>query len=147
VTDVTGSPSVTYAYDAADRRIATSVDGATFVTFGYEPDSGRLSHIQRGGLAFSFDYDNANRRTTLTYPNGVTTEYNYDRDSRLTGLVATGPSAAEVNAVGYRYDAAGNRTRKSTSALVEDYGYAAQHDGAPGAVQQQQRAAERGRKT
>ena len=58
------------------------------------------------------------------YPNGVTTAYTYDNLNRLTNLAATKTSTSTpITNFGYQYDAAGNRTQKSTLDFTEDYGY------------------------
>jgi len=60
----------------------------------------------------------------MSYPNGVATAYTYDNLNRLTNLAATHtPSGTPITNFGYQYDAAGNRTQKSTLDYTEDYGY------------------------
>ena len=113
--------TVAYTYDAAGNRLTVSLDGQLFVSYGYD-DASRLTSITRGANVFGFAYDNANRRTSLTYPNGVVTSYTYDTLSRLTDLTAL-KGANVVTQWGYLYDAAGNRTRKTTTDHQEDYGY------------------------
>ena len=60
----------------------------------------------------------------MSYPNGVATSYGYDNLNRLTNLAATHvPTSTPITNFGYQYDAAGNRTQKSTLDYTEDYGY------------------------
>lgn len=120
---VKNSSTVVYTYDNGGNRLTVSLDGNLFVTYGYD-DASRLTTITRGANVFGFGYDNANRRTTMTYPNGVTTAYVYDELNRLTNLAATHvPTSTPITNFGYQYDAAGNRTQKSTLDYTEDYGY------------------------
>jgi RHS repeat-associated protein len=120
---VKNSSTVAYTYDNGGNRLTVSLDGNLFVTYAYD-DATRLTTITRGGNVFGFGYDNANRRTSMTYPNGVTTAYVYDELNRLTNLAATHvPTSTPITNFGYQYDAAGNRTQKSTLDYTEDYGY------------------------
>jgi YD repeat-containing protein len=120
---VKNASTVAYQYDAGGNRIEVKLDGTVFVTYAYD-DASRLTTITRGANVFGFGYDNANRRTTMTYPNGVTTAYTYDELNRLTNLAATHvPTSTPITNFGYQYDAAGNRTQKSTLDYTEDYGY------------------------
>jgi RHS repeat-associated protein len=85
---VLGQPTITYAYDNADR----------------------LTEITQGTATVTFAYDAANRRTSLTLPNGIVTEYAYDAASRLTGLTYKQGSTV-LGSLTYSYDAAGSRTQ------------------------------------
>ncbi len=120
---VKNASTVAYQYDDGGNRIEVKLDGTVFVTYAYD-DASRLTTITRGTNVFGFGYDNANRRTSMTYPNGVTTAYDYDNLNRLTNLAATHvPTSTPITNFGYTYDAAGNRTQKSTLDYTEDYGY------------------------
>ncbi|HEY7448120.1 MAG TPA: RHS repeat-associated core domain-containing protein, partial [Vicinamibacterales bacterium] len=77
--------SVSYTYDAADRRATMTVGGQSQVTYGYD-SADRLTSITQGSASVGFTYDSADRRTLLTLPNGVTVESAYDAASQLTNL-------------------------------------------------------------
>jgi RHS repeat-associated protein len=113
--------TVAYTYDLAGNRLSVSLDGQVFVSYGYD-DASRLTSITRGTSSFGFGYDNANRRTSLSYPNGVATSYTYDILSRLTNLSAM-LGQTTITQWGYTYDAAGNRTQKSSTDHTENYSY------------------------
>src|SRR6266536_286605 len=113
--------TVAYTYDGGGNRLSISLDGTLLLGYAYD-DARRLTGITRGSSVFSFGYDDANRRTTLGYPNGITTSYGYDTNSRLTTLGAS-LGATVITSFGYAYDAAGNRTSKTTPDLTESYGY------------------------
>ncbi len=115
--------TVAYQYDDGGNRVEVKLDGTVFVTYAYD-DASRLTSITRGTNIFGFAYDNANRRTSMTYPNGINTAYTYDNLNRLTNLAATKTSTGTpITNFGYQYDAADNRTQKSTLDYTEDYGY------------------------
>lgn len=120
---VKNASTVAYTYDDGGNRLSVSLDGTLFVTYAYD-DASRLTTITRGTNVFGFAYDDANRRTSMSYPNGVDTAYTYDNLNRLTNLAATHTSTGTpITNFGYQYDAAGNRTQKSTLDYTEDYGY------------------------
>jgi len=113
--------TVAYTYDDGGNRLSVSLDGTLLLGYAYD-DASRLTGITRGSSLFSFGYDAANRRTTLGYPNGITTSYAYDMNSRVTTLGAS-LGATVITSFGYGYDAADNRTSKTTPDLTESYGY------------------------
>jgi RHS repeat-associated protein len=113
--------TVAYTYDLGGNRLSVSLDGQVFVSYGYD-DASRLTTITRGSNVFSFGYNNANRRTSLSYPNGIATSYTYDTLSRLTNLTAA-LGQTTITQWGYTYDAAGNRTQKSSTDHAENYTY------------------------
>ena len=77
---------------------------------------------------FTFGYDALGLRTNLTRPNGVNTNYAYDNLSRLLSVSHLAGSSA-LDGATYSYDAAGNRTSKTsllsniTSAFTYDPTY------------------------
>src|SRR6185369_3927524 len=84
---VTGQPSISYAYD----------------------DANRLQTINQGLASVGFAYDDANRRTSMTLPNGVGVEYGYDAASQLTSLRYMN-GVALLGDLTYTYDKNGRRT-------------------------------------
>lgn len=106
--ETTPQGSVSYGYDAANRRTSMSVSNQAQVAYSYD-NANRLTQITQGNSTVSFAYDNANRRTSLTLPNGVIMSYSYDNASQLTGINHT----LGQNSLGdltYTYDLAGRRT-------------------------------------
>ena len=106
--ETTPQGSVSYVYDAANRRTSATVAGQTGVSYSYD-NANRLTQIAQASSTVSFSYDNANRRTSLTLPNGVSMSYSYDNASELTGIsYALGQNS--LGNLSYSYDLAGRRT-------------------------------------
>jgi RHS repeat-associated protein len=108
IEETTPEGTVTYSYDAADRRTAMGVSGQTGVSYSYDA-ADRLTEVAEGTATVTIGYDSANRRTSLTLPNGVVIAYAYDADARLTGLTYT-HGQTTLGTLTYSYDAAGRRT-------------------------------------
>jgi len=108
LSEVTPQGTVSYTYDADERRQTMTVAGQPVVHYTFDPDS-RLTQITQNSLTVAFSYDPAGRRTSLTLPNGVTAGYGYDQASELTTIQYQSPSAALGN-LAYTYDLAGRRT-------------------------------------
>lgn len=89
---VTGQPTITYAYDNANR----------------------LTGITQGPSTITVEYDAAGRRKSLTLPNGVTAEYTYDAASQLTAITYE-KGAVVLGDITYQYDAAGRRAKMGGS--------------------------------
>jgi RHS repeat-associated protein len=70
------SPTVSWAYDAADRMTSRTADGAT-VTFAYDALGNRTSADGPQG-EITTTYDRHNRPLTVTAEDGSTTTYTYD---------------------------------------------------------------------
>ncbi|MGE0452527.1 MAG: RHS repeat-associated core domain-containing protein [Vicinamibacteria bacterium] len=113
--------SAAYTYDAGGNRLSLSLDANPIASYAYD-DLSRIGSITHGMGVFGFGYDLADRRTALSYPNGVVTTYQYDVLSRLT-TISSALGQVVITSHGYAYDAAGNRTRKTTPDFVEDYRY------------------------
>ncbi|NDY43635.1 RHS repeat protein, partial [Dissulfurirhabdus thermomarina] len=88
VTDSAGH-RVSYAYDAAGRRVGLSAPGGREVRYRYDA-AGRLSAVDSFLGAFGFAYDAAGRRTRLSFPNGIETAYSTDAAGRLVGISSSG---------------------------------------------------------
>ena len=106
--ETTPQGSISYAYDAANRRTSMTVAGQTAVDYSHD-NANRLTQIAQGSSTVSFAYDNANRRTSLTLPNGVTMGYSYDNGSELTAINYT-LGQNNLGNLTYAYDLAGRRT-------------------------------------
>jgi RHS repeat-associated protein len=139
--------SVDYAYDALNRlsSVADNRLEAGTTAYAYDANGNLESTTLPNQVRSAYTYDNLNRLTNLSVTRGVTlagyaytlgaagnrlsvTEhtgrsvaYGYDALYRLTSETVGGdPVAAGNGAVGYTYDAVGNRlTRTSTLAGVE----------------------------
>ena len=106
----TGLGTITYQYDALNRRTRMDAPGQASVFYGYDAAS-RLRTITQSPLnPVRIDHDTLGRRTLLTLPNGVSTEYQYDNASRLTALIYRN-ALGLLGDLTYQYDAAGNRIR------------------------------------
>ena len=81
-----GQPTVTYAYDNADR----------------------LTQVIQSSATVALAYEAAGRRTSVTVPNGMATQSAYDSASRLTGLTYS-QGGTTLGTLAYAYDVNGQR--------------------------------------
>lgn len=142
--------SVRYTWDAA-RRLASAVDerpGGGTTTYEYDADGNLISRLFANGVRADHRSDGSGRLAEITFGKGApiaryayalglrdqrlsvaeldgrTVRYIYDAAGRLTGEEITGGAAGTGNgALGYTYDAVGNRLSRSSSVA-----------GVPGAV-------------
>jgi RHS repeat-associated protein len=99
VTYSVGASSVSFAYDADDRKTGMS-DGTGATTYGYDA-AGRLTARTSPQGSVSYGYDAAGRKTSETVNLGTPTTFTYDNAGRmLTSVAANGTT-------GYAYDSAG----------------------------------------
>ncbi|HSN44664.1 MAG TPA: hypothetical protein VLR88_11510, partial [Propionibacteriaceae bacterium] len=124
-----------FEYDLHDRVKKTIYPGGAYETFTYD-SRGRLeTMVDRKGTTTTYAYDDLGRLTGKTFSDATPAfSYTYDPagrmltaangTDRLTNLAATHvPTSTPITNFGYQYDAAGNRTQKSTLDYTEDYGY------------------------
>ncbi|WP_283401515.1 PKD domain-containing protein [Aliiroseovarius halocynthiae] len=103
-------PQVTlsYTYDALDRRttMSDSLGGAT--TYAYDPEDRLTDLTAPWGTVYSFGYDGEGRRTSLTSTSGRASTYGYT-NGLLTALshVQTGVALTELT---YQYGPDGQLT-------------------------------------
>jgi len=107
VSQITKLGTVSYQYDALNRRTRTDIPGRIPVTYSYDAAS-RLTQIVQGTEAVDLAYDTSGRRTRMALPNGVSTEYQYDAASRLTALIYH-RGLSLLGDLTYQYDRASNR--------------------------------------
>jgi len=86
-----------------------------------------LYTVTRAGKTTTYQYDQAGRLASLVYPNGVSCDFTYDHDSRVTRMLWE-KDATLLYHLEYRYDRAGNRTRRMVTkspeaAVIEDFNY------------------------
>lgn len=96
LTSVNQAPlgTISYQYDAADRRTRITYPGGTSLYAGYIYDvAGNITHIRENGATATagnalatYAYDDLGRRTSLTRGNGTVTSYGFDPVSRLQSL-------------------------------------------------------------
>jgi RHS repeat-associated protein len=101
--------TVSYAYDALDRRTLLSTPGAMPISYAYDINS-RPTSVQQGSQTVGLQYDANGRRTSLSLPNSVLTSYQYDAASRLTGLTYQN-GAGLLGTLIYAFDPVGELTR------------------------------------
>jgi RHS repeat-associated protein len=118
--------TVTSQYDNAGNRWSLSLDGQIVATYGYT-DNGLLETMTHGTSVFGFGYDAASRRIAMGYPNNIVTYYNYDTLSRITNVEPVLAGTTTIARSSYVYDAAGNRTSKTSLDYAESYVYDAIH--------------------
>ncbi len=120
-TSARAGTTLEYTYGLRGNLLGFKLNGTVLRGYSYD-DDGRLTTLSSLAGDFLFEYDDASRRSELTHPNGVVTDYEYDDLSRLTSMVAH-QSGVPVASHAYTYDAAGNRTSRTTLDLAESYSY------------------------
>ena len=116
---VGGTGLAGYAYDANGNVVSKTLADGTLASYSYDA-ANRLTTLNHtlGGTSlarFDYGYDNVNRRTFEQRDSGAGDTFSYDAVDQVTGVnynatnPASGPAGA-TNAVGYAYDASGNRT-------------------------------------
>ncbi|MEU8661150.1 LamG-like jellyroll fold domain-containing protein [Actinoplanes philippinensis] len=109
------SGAATFTY-SLDGKPATRADAAG--TTGYTYDSaGRLGTVANPAAALSatFGYNNLSQPTAIRYAGGNTRTFEYDAFRRLSRDQMHTPAGAEIAAIDYLYDDAGNLTDKTTT--------------------------------
>jgi len=106
--EVTSQGTVSYGYDAANRRTSMTAGNQSAVGYSYD-NANRLTGITQGSASVSFAYDAANRRNTLTLPNGVVVSYSYDTASQLNAI-SYQLGSTSLGSLTYSYDLSGRRT-------------------------------------
>jgi RHS repeat-associated protein len=119
LTSVNQTPlgTVSYQYDAANRRTRITYPGTTALYVGYVRDvTGQITHIRENGATATagnaiatYTYDDLGRRTAVTLGNGAVTNYAFDPISRLQSLTHNLEGAATTNDLthSFTYNAAG----------------------------------------
>jgi YD repeat-containing protein len=111
--EATPQGTVNWTYDLARRRQTMTVAGQPTVSYAWD-NANRLIGITQGSASIPIGYDNADRRSTLTLPNGIVLTYTYDNDSRVTAMTWT-LSGNTVANLQYQYDADGRVIQKSSA--------------------------------
>ncbi|MFF1692264.1 RHS repeat-associated core domain-containing protein [Streptomyces sp. NPDC058257] len=104
VTYSDGTPSQSYAYDAAGRiHEATDATGKRSLTYD---DDDKIQTITSPGAVkpFTYAWNTNDTLKSRTYPDGRATSYGYDSVGRITS------QTTDSKATGYGYDKAGNLT-------------------------------------
>ncbi len=121
-----GDHTLGFAWDDAGRLSSLTDIHGTATAYGYDAGN-RLTTVTRAGKATTYQYDEAGRLASLVYPNGVSCDFTYDHDSRVTRMLWE-KDATLLYHIEYRYDRAGNRTRRMVTkspeaAVIEDFNY------------------------
>lgn len=104
--------TITYAYDALDRRTDMDARGGRPVAYGYD-GLGRLASVTHGTRASTLTYQgNSNLIDRLTRPNGSYTTYTNDALQRLTALGNYKSDGSVINRFEYSYDTDDQRTEE-----------------------------------
>lgn len=102
-----------YSYDPASNPVSLTNPQGGVTNYIYDSLNRETSLTDFAGRNFTFGYDALGRRTNLTRPNGVNTSYAYDILSRLLS-VSHAAGSSTLDGATYTYDAAGNRTAKTS---------------------------------
>lgn len=110
ITEISGSETKAYGYDALDRLTSVTAPGVT-QTYSYDPNGNRLTETL-GSQTTSYSYaTDSNRLQSRTQ--GTTQNYTYDPAGNLTN------DGAHV----FTYDDRGRMVQATTSALTTSYRY------------------------
>lgn len=113
--------SLTYAYDARDRRTSLVDSDGTKTEYEYDVHN-RLVGIRCGEERTELSYDAAGRRTAVVYSNGVKGRWEYDAAGRVAEISYQAPDEQVLAAWSYSYDASGQLTN-ATAADGEKIAY------------------------
>jgi RHS repeat-associated protein len=139
VTDtLAGITSITYEYDALDRRTKRTVSypGGVLEETVYTYDkASRLISITQTGMNGTqttiYEWDAASRLTQKTLPNGIRQIHAYDDANRLLSITYKRTDDSVMEEVSYSYDGNGQRTVKTSSnANLQDTTFSAGYDAA-----------------
>ncbi len=111
-----------YAYDAVGNRTALQDETGAVTTYTYDARNLLTTLTDPRAGQFAFEYDGLGRRIALNRPNATATIYGYDAASRLVALAHAGPQGP-FEALGYAYDAAGNRLADTRNGARHAYTY------------------------
>ena len=117
LSETTPQGTVTRTFDAGGRRLTLTVTGQPTITYSYDA-ANRLTQIQQAAgsnngnvvQTTGYSYDNANRLTQRIYPNGIHASYSYDNGNQLTGITYTKADGSAIGGLSYTYDTVGRRT-------------------------------------
>jgi YD repeat-containing protein len=110
--DQSGAPGVTWAYDAAGRRIGETTNSRA-LAFTYDSDDNPATMTWPDGVQMTYGFDAADRFASVG-AGGASVSAGYDSRSRMTSVVRGGVSTT----VGY--DNADRAKARAVRALVPD---------------------------
>lgn len=126
VKDNTHNRTVSYdQYDKLGLRQQVTYSGPTgsrSISYQYD-DANRPWIITAAGKVFTYLYDKLGRRDTISYPNGITVKHDYDNLDRLKALTHSTASSKVTYANYSGFDKTGSRLNKITSNGTESYHY------------------------
>ncbi len=116
-----GSRTLTYAYDLAGNRVASTDTGAATgqqsLTYTYDAND-RLTNVTgTSGYSLTYTYDNNGNTLTISGSQQVT--YTWDLESRLVGASIT--TSGVTHTVSNQYDDAGNRVSETVDGQTTTY--------------------------
>jgi RHS repeat-associated protein len=121
---------VEYQYDNLDRVVRRTVNGDDPTVYIYDK-AGRPIGITYRGKTTSYEWDAANRIVAKVLPNGIRQELQHDDAGRIVALTYKKSDGSVIEAIGYSYDAAGQRVSRALSqASVPETPFSAQYDDA-----------------
>ena len=109
-----GMPTITYQYDLAGRRAATSTPvvtgdpGSGQFLYAFDSAGRFIAEIYPDGMQVSYELDATGNITKLVYPDGFFVEREYDELDRLTAVRLNGSTTPEVS---ISYDTLSRRAR------------------------------------
>lgn len=107
--------TITYTYDALDRRTGMTAQGGTPVAYTYD-EVGRRATVAQGSRTYTLAYqDNSNLIARLTRPNGSYSTYANDALHRLTALGNYKSDNSVINRFEYSYNSDDQRVAETVT--------------------------------
>ncbi|HSS19125.1 MAG TPA: PKD domain-containing protein [Pyrinomonadaceae bacterium] len=117
----TVNQETTYSYDEIGQQISQTDANNHTTRFEYDQLGRRVKRILPGGQFETYAYDNAGNLSGRTDCNGKVSSFSYDLMNRL--LVKTPDASLNQSAIGFTYNALGQRVTMNDASGATSYSY------------------------
>ncbi len=115
-TSLTAGPAIDWKYDASDNVTDKTITNGTISykhKFTYNSLNNNTELVAPNNDVYRFQFEETGNIKSVSGPKIIGTLYSYDERGNVTGLNTGHQSIGPLFKVGYKYDAAGNRTEQS----------------------------------